>query len=228
MTNHYTDAIDGGVTTRSTVDEAALTLEPRRVWPDEPNVGWVEQEMAFRVDGAVRIGGSTLKTYTLNNLPRESATREARIEIYDPERKLQASEDGGAPADMLNAVGCWTSTSNVAVETEITWDDEVVTDARTYSWNSGSVVTLLRPGVYLVQYRAWAEPATGALTMALTVGGATVAWYGTGLSTRLTVSDATVAVVTSTATVSLSMTVGTSFGDGTAGQETRLMIVKLR
>lgn len=257
---HYDPALDGAIfntplfvppvsTDRAPTDRAIytraqvrsivageLTKEPagapllRRIWPNEPAVGFLTPEMAFKVDGNLRIGGPTLKTYTLNDLPMTSRIRESLVTMNDTYRKLQASEDQLEQADMLNAVGAWKSedTSAVAELLDIA-ETELKSDARTYSAPRVDTLRLLRRGVYRICFTASCTPAAGDLTLTLTVGANTFDWAGTGLSTTLTVSHAVpyVKADDTAENVTLTLTAGTSIG-GAGANASYFEIVKLR
>lgn len=198
----------------------------RRVWPDEPNVGWSLPEMAFRVDGNLRVGGPTLKTYILNNLSMLSRVRESLITMNDTYRKLQASEDQLEQADMLNAVGSWKSEEVATVGTEVQISRvPIKVDARTYT----SGCSILRRGSYEITYRIYCIPDAGSLTLTLAVGAQTFTWDGSGLPTTLTVTECVPYEKTDDATdaVTLTLTVGTSAGDP-APRATFFQIAKLR
>ena len=215
-----------GELTSESVDSAAI----RRVWPDEPSVGWSLPEMAFKVDGNLRLGGPTLKTYLLNDLPATSRVRESLVTMNDTYRKLQASEDQLEQADMLNAVGAWTS-EDTAVATELLdiASVELASDVRTVVAASVSTVQILRRGVYLICYRVYCTPDAGDLRLELTIGSTVFNWEGTGLPTNLTVSDIVPYVKLDDATdsVTLGVLTGTSIGDA-APRRTAFQIVKLR
>lgn len=210
--------------------ESVGTASVRRVWPDEPSVGWSLPEMAFKVDGNLRLGGPTLKTYLLNDLPTTSRVRESLITMNDTYRKLQASEDQLAQADMLNAVGSWKSEETAAVGVNLKIGSLALkTDARTYATASSTVLSILRRGSYKITYRVYCTPNAGDLTLTLTVGAQTFAWQGTGLPTTLMVADTVPYEKTDDATdsVTLTNTLGTNIGDaGTLS--TYFQITKLR
>ena len=200
----------------------------RRVWPDEPNVGFVEERMAFLVDGALRIGGPSLKTYDLNGDGTSGVSRETRIYHDDTYGKLRGSENASAAVDVFNAVGSWYSATSPAAGDPVVWETEVVSDSSTFSFAAG-VISLLRPGVYRLTWRAYAVPDTGALKVTLAAGSQSTLWEGSGLPTDLTVSDDLIRVKTDTAAepVVLTLTVGTSIG-AAAPKQVALYAVKLR
>ena len=249
--NHYSLEIDGALTppnltARAHSDEftrrqlrgvvaGEITIEPagarqaRRIWPNEPNVGFFESEMALLLDGRLRIGGPTLKTYELNKLPSTSRVRESLVQMNDTYRKLQASEDQLEQADMLNAVGAWKSEDTAAVGTNL--DVGSVTlkgDARTYA-STAAALSILRRGTYLLSYRVHCTPNAGSLTLTLTVGSQTFDWLGAGLSTTLTVADCVPyeKADDSADAVTLTNTLGTNIGAAGA-LATYFQIVKLR
>lgn len=210
-----------------------VTLEAdrlRRVWPDEPNVGWSLPEMALRVDGNLRIGGPTLKTYILNDLPMTSRVRESLVTMNDTYRKLQASEDQLEQADMLNAVGAWKSEdTSAAAELLDIAETQLASDARTYSAPRLDTLSILRRGVYMIGFTAACTPAAGSLTITLTVGSTTFDWSGTGLPTTMTVSHSVpyVKANDTAESVTLTLATGTSIG-GSGSSASYFQIAKLR
>lgn len=215
-----------GELTRESVGVSSV----RRVWPDEPSVGFSIPEMALKLDGNLRLGGPTLKTYLLNDLPTTSRVRESLITMNDTYRKLQASEDQLEQADMLNAVGAWTSEDTATASEDLDIASvELKSDARTVVAASVSTIQILRRGVYLICYRVYCTPDAGDLRLALTIGSTAFNWEGSGLSTTLTVSDVVPYVKLDDATenVTLGVLTGTSVGD-VAPRNTAFQIVKLR
>lgn len=201
----------------------------RRIWPDEPNVGFVEEQMAFLIDGALKIGGPSAKTYDINNYGTTGWARETRLYHDDSLGKLRGSENAEAAADVFNAVGYWYSETSPAAGDPVVWETEVLSDASTYSF-SGGVVSLLRPGVYRIGWRGWAQPTAGGLVVTLAAGSDSVEWSGdTTIPTNFTASDELIHVKTdSTATaVTLTLGTGTKLGDAKPHQAA-LSIQKMR
>lgn len=200
----------------------------RRIWPDEPNVGFVEEQMAFLIDGALKIGGPSAKTYDINNYGTTGWARETRLYHDDSLGKLRGSENAEAAADVFNAVGYWYSETSPAAGDPVVWETEVLSDASTYSF-SGGVVSLLRPGVYRIGWRSYAVPDAGNLKVTLGAGSDSVRWEGSGLSTDLGASDELIYVKTDTTTTpaTLTLDVGTSLG-AAKPKQTALSIQKMR
>lgn len=202
----------------------------RRIWPDEPNVGFVEERMAFRVDGALKVGGPTLKTYDLNNDGTTGLERETRIYYDDTYGKLRGSENAGAAIDVMNAVGAWSSEENIAAAAVMPWTAEIYGDSSTYSLAS-QVVSILRPGVYFIAFSVYGEAvAPGHLHLTLTIGSSTYDWREDGLPGSELYAHATVPYVQTTTTatpVVLTLTDGTSAG-ATGATKSLLTILKMR
>lgn len=218
--------VAGNVRARASFPKRDL---PRRIWPDEPNVGFVEERMAFFIDGALKIGGPTLKTYDLNNDGTTGWTRETRLYHDDTYGKLRGSENSEPAADVFNAVGCWTTADSVGKGSDLTWDTEITTDASTYAF-AGGAISILRPGVYHVSYRAYATPLVGLLRALLTVGARVFEWSGIGCPTTITIADTMTVVKTDTdpSAVTLGLLEGTALGDSGANLLSSLSVVKLR
>lgn len=206
--------------------------EPRRIWPDEPNVGFYEEDMAFSIDGALRIGGPSLKTYILNDPfgSRVSRIRETRIEMDDTYYRLRGSEDGNAYADVFNAVGCWTSQSLQSTPTgALSFDTEIYTDSRAFLWNGTDTVAILRPGVYDISYRLTGQESGSVISVQLLAGSESVTWLDEGSASHATVTDMYLLnkTTTSTTNVQIIFVAGKSIGEADP-YKTILRIVKLR
>lgn len=201
---------------------------PRRIWPDEPNVGFVEERMAFFIDGALKIGGPTLKTYELNNDGTTGWIRETRLYQDDTYGKLRGSENGEPAADVFNAVGYWYSATSPAAGNPVVWETEVVTDSATYSFESG-IVSLLRPGVYRIGIRGWGRPDLGILDITLASGGDSVQWSATSILGDTSYSDELVRAKTDNVPepVTVTLDVGSVLCDAVPHQ-VALSIMKMR
>lgn len=161
--------------------------------------------------------------------PDVSSTDASTFFYSIDEQKLMASENSGTYADVLNACAAWSS-ADVETGATLIWTSQLVADSSTFSWDGASKIGLMRPGLYLISWRALSTPDGGGTIRTNTViGGTTYRNQATGVGGQITAVESIPYINTSTTPVELTLAsvIGT-IGSVNTAMPTLLTIVKVR
>lgn len=208
------------------------TPDIRRVWPDEPNIGFSEYDMSMLVDAALRIGGPTLKTYVVNKRGNIGLEQETRLTHDVDLQQLRGSENAGTMADVFHQVVAAYQSSDAATGGTFGFDtlDIANTDFYTFSFLvdlPNDSITLRRPGTYKITASLSSDDDSILLysQASMLLNGST---YRTVTYNRLGVIDAIIEVTeTDTDIVQFQLDIGDA-RKGSSSRETYLSIIKIR